>query len=137
MDAEDLALVFKTNLVIIRKRYILGFCTISQPKALLNLYYRYIIVILIYDLEGRPYKIMLKFIFKFTKKYLSIKEANTFLIPKIIFNPLLILSPYQLSRLYIKPRHNKLLLPLRLNLNNIPIFWRLIKTPYSYKVLLN
>ncbi|OCK97920.1 uncharacterized protein K441DRAFT_545944, partial [Cenococcum geophilum 1.58] len=54
----------------------------------------YIKVILIYNLEGGPYKIMLKFIFKFTKEYLSIKEANTFLIPKIIFNPLLILSPY-------------------------------------------
>ncbi|XTI84941.1 hypothetical protein V2W45_1465928 [Cenococcum geophilum] len=134
MNAEDLALVFKTNLVIIRKRYALGFYTASRPKALLNLYYRYIIVILIYNPEGGPYKIMLKFIFEFTKEYLSIKEANTFPIPKIIFNPLLILSPYQLSKLYIKPRHNKLPLPLRSNLDNIPIFRRLIKTPYGHKI---
>ncbi|OCK87773.1 uncharacterized protein K441DRAFT_592625, partial [Cenococcum geophilum 1.58] len=54
----------------------------------------YIIVILIRDLEGGPYKIVLKFIFEFTKEYLNIKEANTFPISKIIFNPLLILSPY-------------------------------------------
>ena len=118
---------------------------------------------------------MPKFIFKFTKEYLSIKEAyipflpysspyayrtsNTFSIPKIIFNPLLILSPYvfllgllftnkaftapnltsieQLSKLYIKPRRNKLPLLLRLDLDNIPVFRRLIKTPYGYKVSLN
>ncbi|XTI91665.1 C2H2 finger domain protein [Cenococcum geophilum] len=85
--------------------------TISQPKALLNLCYRYII--------GGPYNIVLKFTFKFTKEYLSIKEANTFLIPKIIFNPLLILSPY-LTKLYIKPRRNQLLLLLYPDLDNIP-----------------
>ncbi|XTI94802.1 C2H2 finger domain protein [Cenococcum geophilum] len=96
MDVEDLALVLKTNLVIIRKRYILGFCTI---KALLNLCYQYIIVTLIRDLEGGPYKIGLKFIFEFTKEYLGIKEA----------------------KLYIKPRRNKLPLLLRSNLDNIPI----------------
>ncbi|OCK98031.1 uncharacterized protein K441DRAFT_546040, partial [Cenococcum geophilum 1.58] len=129
------------------------------PKALLNLCYRYIIIILIRDLKGRPYKIVLKFTFKFTKEYLSIKEANTFPIPKIIFNPSLIFSPYvfllgllfankaftapnltsvkQLSKLYIKPRRNKLPLPLCLDLDNIPVFQRLIKTPYGYKVSLN
>ena len=32
-------------------------------------------VTLICNLEGGPYKIMLKFIFKFTKEYLGIKEA--------------------------------------------------------------
>ncbi|XTI83592.1 C2H2 finger domain protein [Cenococcum geophilum] len=120
IDAEDLALVLKTNLVTIRKRYIVG-----QHQMQ---------VTLICDLEGGPYKIVLKFIFEFTKEYLGIKEANTFLIPKIIFNPLLILSPY-LSKLYIKPRRNKLPLLLRLDLDNIPVFWRLIKNPYGYKDL--
>ncbi|XTI89465.1 C2H2 finger domain protein [Cenococcum geophilum] len=145
MDAEDLALVLKTNLVIIRKRYTLGFCTISRPKALLNLYYQYIKVTLIRDLEGGPYKIILKFTFEFTKEYLSIKEANTFTIPEIIFDPSLILNPHlfappnlmftkQLSKLYIEPRRNKLLLPLRSDLGNIPIFWRSIKTPYGHKI---
>ncbi|XTI82768.1 hypothetical protein V2W45_1464203 [Cenococcum geophilum] len=91
MDVEDLALVLKTNLVTTRKRYIVRRHRIQDPK-------------------GGPYNIVLKFIFKFTKEYLSIKEANTFLIPEIIFNPLLILSPY-LTKLYIKPRH----------LDNIPV----------------
>jgi len=47
------------------------------------------------------------------------------------------MSIEQLSKLYIKPRRNKLLLLLRLNLDNIPIFWWLIKTPYGHKVLLD
>jgi len=38
-------------------------------------------VILIRDLEGGPYKIILKFIFKFTKEYLSIKEAYVLFLP--------------------------------------------------------
>ena len=46
-------------------------------------------------------------------------------------------SAEQLSKLYIEPRRNKLLLPLHLDLDNIPIFWQLIKTLYSHKVLLN
>ncbi|XTI95812.1 hypothetical protein V2W45_1474722 [Cenococcum geophilum] len=130
---------------------------VSRPKALLNLCYQYIIVTLIRDLKGGPHNIVLKFTFKFTKEYLSIKKANTFPIPKIIFNPLLILSPYvfllgllfankafkapnltsaeQLSKLYIKPRRNKLPLPLRLDLDNIPIFRQLIKAFYGYEDL--
>ncbi|XTI93521.1 hypothetical protein V2W45_1472871 [Cenococcum geophilum] len=106
-NAKDLALVLKTNLVTIRKRYIVRRYRIQDPK-------------------GGPHNIVLKFTFKFTKEYLSIKEANTFPIPKIIFNPSLILNPY-LTKLYIKPRH----------LDNIPIFRRLIKAFYSYKVLPN
>ncbi|XTI95586.1 hypothetical protein V2W45_1256155, partial [Cenococcum geophilum] len=114
------------------------------PKALLNLCYQHIIIILIYNLEGRRYKIVPKFIFKFIKEYLSIKKANTFPIPKIIFNPLFIFSLYifllgvlfinkafiapnltsikQRSKLYIKPKRNKLPLLLYLDLDNIPIF---------------
>jgi len=43
----------------------------------------------------------------------------------------------QFSKLYIKPRHNELPLLLRSDLDNIPVFWRLIKTFYGYKVLPN
>ncbi|XTI94935.1 hypothetical protein V2W45_1336257 [Cenococcum geophilum] len=78
----------------------------SQPKALLNLYYQYIIITLIRDPEGGPYKIIPKFTFEFTKEYLSIKEA-----------------------------HNKLPLPLHSDLDNIPVFQQLIKTPYGHKDL--
>ena len=38
-------------------------------------------VILIYNLEGRPYKIILKFTFKFTKEYLGIKEVYILFLP--------------------------------------------------------
>jgi len=38
-------------------------------------------VTLICDLKGGPHKIMLKFIFKFTKEYLDIKEAYILFLP--------------------------------------------------------
>ena len=38
-------------------------------------------VTLIRDLEGGLYKIMLKFIFEFTKEYLGIKEAYVLFLP--------------------------------------------------------
>jgi len=38
-------------------------------------------VTLIRNLEGGPYKIILKFTFKFTKEYLSIKEAYILFLP--------------------------------------------------------
>jgi len=41
----------------------------------------------------------------------------------------------QLNKLYIEPRHNKLLLLFRLDLDNIFIFWQLIKTLYGHKIL--
>ena len=47
------------------------------------------------------------------------------------------MSAEQLSKLYIKSRHNKLPLPLCSDLDNIPIFWQLIKTPYGHKVSLD
>ena len=47
------------------------------------------------------------------------------------------MSAKQLTKLYIKPRRNKLPLLLRLDLDNIPVFRRLIKTPYGHKVLLD
>ncbi|OCL07259.1 hypothetical protein AOQ84DRAFT_365094 [Glonium stellatum] len=169
IDAEDLALVLETNLVTIKKKYIvgrhqiqvhflllLGFCTASRPKALLDLCYQHIMITLLRDLEGGPYKIVPEFTFEFTKKYLGMKEVNTFLISEIIFNPSLILSPHvfllgllfsdqafaapnltsaeQLSKLYIEPGRNELRLPLRSDLNNTPIFRRSIKVFHSYKV---
>jgi len=47
------------------------------------------------------------------------------------------MSAKQLSKLYIKSRHNELPLPLHSDLDDIPIFWQLIKTPYSHKISLN
>ena len=47
------------------------------------------------------------------------------------------MSIEQLSKLYIEPGRNKLLLLLCLDLDNIPIFRQSIKTPYGYKVSLD
>jgi len=50
-------------------------------------------ITLIRDLEGGPYKIVPKFIFEFTKEYLSIKEAYIFFLPYF--------SPYAYRELVI------------------------------------
>ncbi|KAL3429111.1 hypothetical protein BDV09DRAFT_200914 [Aspergillus tetrazonus] len=68
--------------------------TASRPGALLGLRYRDISLTLIRDPEcGRPRL----FIFlkpEFTKKFLGKKAPNKFKIPKIIFDPTLVLSPH-------------------------------------------
>lgn len=147
MYVEDLAEVLRTNLVITEKRYShgrywiqvqlwlqLASFTASRPQALLDLCYQHIIVTLLWDPEGGPYRVLLEFTFKFTKEYLGIKDVNTFPIPKIIYNLSFIFSPHifllsilfanqafaaynltspkQLSKLYIKPGCNKLRLQL-------------------------
>ena len=117
MDAEDFTLVFETNLVTTKKRYAvgwyqmqihfllqLGLCTASWLKALLNLYYWYIMIILICDLEGGPYKIMPEFIFKFTKEYLGIKEVYVLFLPHS--------SPYAYGELVILSQFLRLSLTL-------------------------
>ncbi|KAF2190381.1 hypothetical protein K469DRAFT_558662, partial [Zopfia rhizophila CBS 207.26] len=63
-------------------------------QALLDLCYRHIKVTLLWDPEGGPYRILLEFTFELTKKYLSIKNMNTFPILEIIYDPSLSFSPY-------------------------------------------
>ncbi|KAJ5084764.1 hypothetical protein NUU61_009343 [Penicillium alfredii] len=37
---------------------------------------------------------MIEFTFKFTKEWLGAKASNTYILPEIIFDPSLVLSPY-------------------------------------------
>ncbi|KAF2177817.1 hypothetical protein K469DRAFT_742362 [Zopfia rhizophila CBS 207.26] len=157
MYVEDLTVVLQTNLVTTEKRYSygryrieaqlylqLGGFTVNWLKALLGLCYRHIQVTLLRDPEGGPHQVLLEFTFEFIKKFLKIKDMNTFPISEIMYNGSLIFSPHiflvgmlfydrafaaynltsleELSRLYIYLRRNKL--PLRLNreLDNIPVF---------------
>ena len=94
--------------------------------------------------------------FTFHKNPRSQATSNTFLIPEIIYDPSLILSPHvfllglifadrafaaskltspeQLSRLDIPPGLNKLRLPLRPSMDNVPVFRRLVKTLNGWKI---
>ncbi|KAF2803175.1 uncharacterized protein BDZ99DRAFT_400266, partial [Mytilinidion resinicola] len=100
----------------------------------------YILVTLLRDLKGGPYRVLLEFTFKFIKEILTLVK-NTFPLPKIIFNKSLIFSLYiflfrilfrnrafalynliskkKLSRLYILLGRNKLLLLLNRKLDKI------------------
>ncbi|KAH7370249.1 hypothetical protein BKA65DRAFT_602698 [Rhexocercosporidium sp. MPI-PUGE-AT-0058] len=44
--------------------------------------------------SGGPHRILIEFTCEFTKKYLGTKDANTFVLPEVIFDPSLILSPH-------------------------------------------
>ncbi|KAH7305389.1 hypothetical protein BKA65DRAFT_520848, partial [Rhexocercosporidium sp. MPI-PUGE-AT-0058] len=47
----------------------------NRPLALLKLRYRDIIVTLLWDPNGGPYRILIEFIYEFTKQFLGAKDA--------------------------------------------------------------
>ncbi|KAH2496255.1 hypothetical protein KXV76_005809 [Aspergillus fumigatus] len=107
MDVKDLTKVVETTVSTTKKKLghgrhhiklalflQLAGQTTNRPQAILNLQYRHIQVSLLRDPQGGPHHIIIKFIFEFTKEWLSTNEANTYILPEIIFNPSLILSPH-------------------------------------------
>ncbi|KAJ5467324.1 hypothetical protein N7475_005076 [Penicillium sp. IBT 31633x] len=86
---------------------------------------------------GGPYRILIEFKFKYIKGFLRSKDENIYILPEIIFNPLLILSPYIFllgllftdcafkkvngKEVLISIRCNKLLLLLDLALDDVPL----------------
>ncbi|KAK2740142.1 hypothetical protein FQN57_006257 [Myotisia sp. PD_48] len=66
----------------------------NRPTALLKLCYRHIKVTLLKDPEGGPNNILIEFTIEFAKQFLGEKEETTFIIPEIIFDPSLVLSPH-------------------------------------------
>ncbi|KAI9035454.1 C2H2 finger domain protein [Aspergillus affinis] len=98
--------------------------------------------------RGGPCLIVIEFTFKFTKEWLGAKDTNTYILPRIFFNPSLILNPHvfllgllfadrafdqvdgeevlvsanQLPRLQIRDKYNQLRLHLDPALDDIPIF---------------
>ncbi|KAI9889389.1 MAG: hypothetical protein M1814_005325 [Vezdaea aestivalis] len=169
MDVEDVTEFLQTNLTTTEKRYCHGrhriqlafwvhngFITANRPQAILNLCYRHVVVTLLRDPKGGPHRALLEFTYEFTKTYLGMKEANTFPMPEIIFDPSLILSPYvflmgllfadkaflapgltcpeQISKLDIPPGCNSLSLPLKPELDDIPVFRRSVRTVTGWEI---
>ncbi|KAK0105954.1 hypothetical protein ONS95_004465 [Cadophora gregata] len=111
---------------------------------------------LLRDPSSGPYRILIEFTCEFTKKYLGIKDANTFVLPEIIFDPSLILSPHvallglifadnaflapsltsaeKISKLDIPLSYKQLPLRLKPKMANIPVLRKFIKTPYSWEI---
>ncbi|KAJ5449659.1 uncharacterized protein N7458_006108, partial [Penicillium daleae] len=134
---EDLTIVVETASSTTKKKF----------GHVLSLRYCYIRVSLLRDPQGRPYRILIEFKFEYIKGFLSVKDKNTYILPEIIFDLLLVLSPYifllgllfadytfkrvkgeevlisaeQLPRLYIRDSYNELLLLLDPALDDIPV----------------
>ncbi|KAH0563164.1 hypothetical protein GP486_002272 [Trichoglossum hirsutum] len=165
MYIEDLAGVLQTNLTTTKQRYTHGrqriqtslFCQLAifsanRPSALLLLRYGDIAVNLLRDPSGGPHRILIEF----TKKYLGTKDANTFVLPEIIFDPSLVLSPHvallglifadnaflapsltsaaRISELDIPPGYEQLPLHLKPEMADIPVFRKSIRTPYGWEI---
>ncbi|KAF3481524.1 uncharacterized protein GIQ15_04283 [Arthroderma uncinatum] len=134
--------------------------TANRPGALLKVRYQDIQVTLLRDPDGGPNNILIEFTPEFSKTFLGDKDAVTFVIPEIIFDPSLILSPHvmllgllfadgafgrlegeevltsakQLLDLSIPEGTNELRLPLKPELDDIPVFRKLEQTADGVKV---
>ncbi|TQB67628.1 hypothetical protein MPDQ_005096 [Monascus purpureus] len=161
MDVKDLTKVVETTISTTKKKFghgrhrielalflQLAGLTTNRPQAILNLRYRHIQVSLLRDPQGGLHRIVIEFTFEFTKEWLGAKDANTYILPEIIFDPSLVLSPHvfllglifadrafdrvegeevlvsasQIPRLRIRDGCNEL--PLRIDpaLDDVPIF---------------
>ncbi|KAL5347682.1 hypothetical protein ACLOAV_007091 [Pseudogymnoascus australis] len=169
IDVESLSMILHTNLTTTKKRYTHGRQRIAimlflllagfsgnRPQAILDLCYRHIIVSLLRNPKGGPHRILIEFTCEFTKQFLGVKEANTFVLPEIIFDPSLLLSPHvsllgmiiddeafqapnltsgeAISKLDIRPGCNQLQLFLKPEKANIPIFRKSVRTPYGWEI---
>ncbi|QKX60769.1 uncharacterized protein TRUGW13939_07915 [Talaromyces rugulosus] len=102
---EDLVPLQETTLHTQEKRFWLGLqriqqclynvmaCfTVNRINAMRMLQYKHLQYSLQQDLHGGPPRILLEITYSFAKKYMGV--MNTFLIPEILFDPSLILSPH-------------------------------------------
>ncbi|OAQ58191.1 C2H2 finger domain-containing protein [Pochonia chlamydosporia 170] len=169
MTINDLKEQIETTLNTTRKSFDLGEHRIlavlfllllapagSRPTSILRLRFGDIRVALARDPEGGPHKILIRFTLEFTKSYLGTKDAKTFTIPEMMFDPSLLLSPHafllgilfrhqafrashltsprQLDELDIHPGERELSLPLRNDLKEVRIFRRAVKTLTGYEM---
>ncbi|KAJ4394460.1 hypothetical protein N0V93_003678 [Gnomoniopsis smithogilvyi] len=77
----------------------------SRIQSVLDMRFGDIEVVLARDPKNGPHKLLIRFTMSFTKRYLGPKAVKTFLIPEIIFDPTLLLSPHVML-LGILFRHN-------------------------------
>ncbi|KAH0593457.1 hypothetical protein MHUMG1_08915 [Metarhizium humberi] len=169
MTINDLKEQIETTLSTTKKSFDLGELRIlavlfllllapagSRPTSILRLRFGDIRVALARDPEGGPHKILIRFTLEFTKSYLGTKDAKTFTIPEMMFDPSLLLSPHafllgilfrhgafrashltsprQLDGLDIHPGERELPLPLRSDLKEVCIFRRAVKTLTGYEM---
>ncbi|RWA03585.1 hypothetical protein EKO27_g11521 [Xylaria grammica] len=128
----------------------------ARPTSILRLRFGDTKVVLSRDPEGGPHNLLIKYALAFTKTFLGEKATNTITIPETIFDPCLFLSPHvfllgilfrhrafcarhlisphQLNNVDISPGEREMLLPLREDLDNIPIFRQAVETLTGYEL---
>ncbi|KAJ8110847.1 hypothetical protein OPT61_g6412 [Boeremia exigua] len=156
IDAEDVLEIARTALTTVEKMFRIGryriqtcfffqggFITANRPDALLKLRYKDIKVLLLQRPSGGPHTVVLEWTYEFTKSHLGPKPANTFVIPEIIFDPSLVLSPHvfllglmfadkvfsipnltpeRLYKLDIRPGCNSLEIPIKREMAELCVF---------------
>ncbi|KAJ4307349.1 hypothetical protein N0V88_000733 [Collariella sp. IMI 366227] len=167
MTIDDLKKQIDTTVSTTEKSFRIGECRVlcalfhlllapsgSRPKALLLLRFKHVRVSLVRDPEGGPHQIVIRFTLKYTKGFLGAKEANTFPVPEVMWDPCLLLSPHvfllgllfaneafeasgltspeQLRILDIHPEEQELPLPLKGSLGKTFVFRKAIATLAGY-----
>ncbi|PIG80606.1 hypothetical protein AARAC_007640 [Aspergillus arachidicola] len=72
---------------------LMAFFTVNRINAMRRLQYQHLQCSIQRDPHGGPPRILLEIKYKFAKKYMGVTQANTFPLPKIIYDPSLMLSP--------------------------------------------
>ncbi|KAK4148490.1 C2H2 finger domain protein [Chaetomidium leptoderma] len=169
MTIDDLKKQIDTTVSTTEKSFRIGECRMlcalyhqllapsgSRPKALLLLRFKHIRVSLARDPEGGPHKIAIRFTLKYTKGYLGSKDANTFPVPEVMWDPCLLLSPHvfflgilfaneafeasgltspeHLRVLDIHPEEQELPLPLKESLNKMFVFRKAVAMLAGYEM---
>ncbi|PLN74657.1 hypothetical protein BDW42DRAFT_189660 [Aspergillus taichungensis] len=93
MDVEDLTKVVETTVSMTKKKFGHGRHRI-ELALFLQLAGLTTNLSLLRDPQGGPHRIIIEFTFEFTKEWLGSKDANTYILPEIIFDPSLVLSPH-------------------------------------------
>ncbi|KAI1345775.1 C2H2 finger domain protein [Xylaria sp. FL0043] len=126
----------------------------ARPSSILELRFRDISVSLVRDPKGGRHRLLVRISLVRVKAYLDPKDEKSFLLPEVIHEPTLLLSPHvfllgilirhrafqvdalndvrNISKLNIHQGENELLLPLRHDLDNKFIFRRVARD-YSGK----
>ncbi|KAJ6070739.1 hypothetical protein N7467_012058 [Penicillium canescens] len=158
---EDVVILQETVLRTMEKRFYIGLqrmqqclynlmaCfTVNRISAMRKLQYKHLQCSIQRDPKGGPPRILLEITYKFAKTYLGVTQGNTFIIPEIIHDPSLMLSPHEfllgilfdddafcapaiksrddLRRLWLEDGRQQLPLPLKAEKANHYVFCKVV-----------
>ncbi|KAJ5737405.1 uncharacterized protein N7483_002530 [Penicillium malachiteum] len=170
MYIEDVIILQETVLRTMDKRFYIGLqrmqqclynlmaCfTVNRISAMRKLQYKHLQCSIQRDPKGGPPRILLEITYKFAKNHLGVTQGNTFVIPEIIHDPSLILSPHEfllgilfdddafrapgmksqddLRRLWLEDGRQQLPLPLKSEKSNHYVFCKVEASRGTIRVI--